>query len=122
MKAYYAHCMASYNTKVEKRDVNLIRSLGYEIVNPSSKDIEQKLKKHRKKSDNDMDFFRTLVESCDILFFRALPNGKITSGVAIEIVHARMCNKPILEIPSGMLHRTLSRDETVEYLKDVGNR
>ena len=116
MKVYYAHCLAIYNTPQEQRDIHLLESLGFEVYNPNCKECADGYK------EKGMDFFADVVGSCDVLAFRALPDGRIPAGVAQEISYMIMCAKPIIEFPSGILKRTISVDETREYLKEAGQR
>jgi hypothetical protein len=127
MKVYYAHCMAIYNTQQEVRDVALLSSMGFDVLNPNCPELSQTVRQMRadgKSSTNIMDFFMKIVASEDIdaLVFRALPDGSLPAGVAKEIKVAEECGKPILELPSGNTRRTLSVQETREYLREIGQR
>ena len=123
---YYAHCMAIYNTPQEKRDVELLESLGFDVLNPNAKEhIEEVMKTQQNKLlDKDeigmlvMEYFSSLVDKCDIVAFRALPDGRIPAGIAKEIKRGNM----VFELPSGILKRTISVEETREYLREAGQR
>ena len=41
MKVYYAHPINYYNTAVEKKDIETLEKLGFEVFNPNQKWIEQ---------------------------------------------------------------------------------
>lgn len=116
MKAYYAHCIAIYDTKQEDRDIATLTSLGYEVVNPNSVECSEGYK------EKGMDYFKQFAESCDVVVFRALPNGKIPAGIATEISYFIKLLKPVIELPSCMLSRTINVEETREYLKEIGLR
>jgi hypothetical protein len=119
-KIYYAHCQANYGTPQEQRDLFTLRALGFEVLNPNSPEVQVLLKDAPK--DNKMPVFQPLVESCDWLAFRALPDGSIPAGVAKEIAWAQAGGKCIIELPSAMARRTITVDATREYLRDVGQR
>jgi hypothetical protein len=57
-----------------------------------------------------------------VLAFRALPDGTIPSGVAQEIKWAGEAGIPVIELPSAVNRRTLTLDQTREYLKEIGQR
>jgi nucleoside 2-deoxyribosyltransferase len=120
---YYAHSVHLYNTEQEKRDIILLESLGFNVFNPNTEYIQQDIKKLREKSnDSVMEYFDNVIDVCDILAFRSHLDGKIPSGVGYEIKYALKTGKPVFEIPLLFEKRFLSRDETKEYLKILGNR
>lgn len=112
---YYAHCRALYGTKQELRDISLLNSLGYEILNPNES-IHQV---DCEKCDDVMEYFKKLVLTCDVLAFRALPFG-IPQGVYKEIQYAENNNIPVFELPINVGLRELTRAETDSYLTEVG--
>jgi hypothetical protein len=116
MKVYYSHCVNIYNTPQEARDIKLLESLGFEVINPN-------LPEHAAHYPVEgMGYFVALVVGCDAFAFRALPDGRIPAGVAMETAQAIACGHPIIELPSRMLSRVISVMETREYLKEVGQR
>lgn len=121
LKIYYAHCMAIYNTPQEKRDVELLQKLGFEVVNPNEK-IHQDAVAELAASgaqEKKMEYFFNLVATCDALAFRSLPDGKIPCGVWGELTSL---NIPVIELPSGISRRGLTLNQTREYLKEIGQR
>lgn len=66
--------------------------------------------------------FQPLAKGCDLLVFRALPDGMIPSGVLKEIQWADEARIPVLELPSAMMRRELSVAATKQYLKEIGQR
>ena len=66
--------------------------------------------------------FKPLVLSCEALAFRALPDGSIPSGVAQEIQWAVQAGLPVIELPSAVNRRTLTIEQTREYLSEIGQR
>lgn len=117
MKIYYAHCVAIYNTPTEKRDLDVIVKLfpNAEIYNPNNEECQVGAK------EKGMDFFKDLVQGCDMTIFRALPNGKIPSGVYKEIKWTEEIDNPVIELPC-YTGREMSVDDTRQFLKEIGNR
>lgn len=37
LRCYYAHTMTSYGSTIEQQDVELLESLGFEVINPNQK-------------------------------------------------------------------------------------
>ena len=112
MKVYYAHSISIYNTKQEERDVNTLNSLGFEVINPNQHIHQEGYKK------GGMQYFVDLANECDVIAFRAHPNGDIPAGIFKEI----QTDKPVIELPSSIKRRALSVDDTREYLKEMGLR
>ena len=140
MKVYYAHCLNIYDTKQEERDLELLRAMGFEVLNPNEDVHRDKALEIRRKveeglrtdaereaakgagSEKVMEYFKELALGCDAVAFRALPCGSISIGVAKEIAVVAGAGKPVIELPSGMLRRTLTVEETREYLREAGQR
>ena len=115
-KVYYAHAMSLYNTPQETRDVDTLRMLGFTVLNPNQP-------KHQLGANREgMEYFKGLVLSCQLLAFRALPDGAISSGVVLEIAWAMETKTPVIELPSSILRRCLTIDQTREYLREIGQR
>lgn len=114
-RAYYAHRLQSYHTDEEARDIALIESLGFECVNPSAPEHSR-----TKRGERTMEEFCQLAASCDLLIFRAFPEGRISSGVHKELAAMRKAGKPILELPSypQFRHRALTREQTRARMRD----
>ena len=113
---YYAHCLAIFNTPQEERDITLLERLGYSVFNPNCKYCADGYKAFG------MEFFDGLVKECDVFAFRALPDGRIPAGVAKEIEFARKYDKPVIELPSGVVRREMNALQTREYLSESGQR
>lgn len=93
MKVYYAHSMGLYNTSQEARDVKTLEDLGLEVLNPNSEEISNNFKNACKTMSYMAAFnkiFGDLVKSCEVFAFKALPDGKIPSGIAAELEIARV--------------------------------
>jgi len=117
-KVYYAHPQSLYYTPQEARDVALLKSMGFEVVNPSDQKYVDQIA-GMINSEDKMQFFVDLVNTCDILAFRSFPDGSIPAGVAQEIKQA---TSAVIELPSGVTRRTLSVEATREVLTELGQR
>lgn len=125
MKVYYAHCMAIYNTPQEERDVKLLESLEYEVENPNSQIHQDKIKQIFKEGSTTsevMNYFCDVVKACDCLAFRAVQDGGIPAGIYKEIGAMKEKLGPVFELPSGLVKRVMSINETKEYLLEAGQR
>lgn len=124
MTIYYAHSMHLYGSKQEQRDIALLESMGFDVINPGTKEIGEQVKKYREKhgASKIMEFFNDVIDLCDGTAFRAHPDGKIGSGVWYELEYTKRTGKFIFELPSLISTRVLSQQDTVEYLKLMGER
>ena len=125
-KIYYAHTMTTYYSQEEANAVELLESMGYEVVNPSDKKIVEGFKLFRKEnpSRNSMDYFLDIVKTCDLLAFSAVGDGKLTSGVVKEVLYALGTKMPVIEIhtiDSLSSKRFMSLEETRKYLERNSN-
>lgn len=121
-KIYYAHTMTTYYSQEETDAVELLKSMGYEVVNPSDKKIVEgfELFKKDNPSESSMDYFLGVVKTCDLLAFSAVEDDKLTSGVVKEVLYALGNKMPVLEIhtiDSLNPKRFMSLEKTREYLK-----
>ena len=123
LKCYYAHTMLSYNSTIEKQDVELLETLGFEVINPNQPKHQIGCKEYAAKHgwDKVMDYFKKVIEEeCDMVAFRSLPDGQILSGVAAEVQHAVSINYPVIELPCSINKRSQEYLETKQYLTEVG--
>ena len=116
MRAYYAHCKSIYGTPQEEIDITILQNAGFDVDNPSNKIWAARWKEHG------MGAKELFAAECDLIVFRSLPSGEIPAGVAKEIVAFVARGKPVLELPSMSLRRTLTVEETRSYLHEVGQR
>jgi len=124
---YYAHFMGIYNTPQEERDVETLERLGLKVINPNTPEIQKEVSDKLKEYNGDYikmfeDVFNVRVKQCDVFAFKALPCGKIPSGIIKEYQCAKENHKIIIELPSGVSFRALDKYETKEYLLDIGQR
>lgn len=115
-RAYYAHSVGLYDTPQEDRDEQILRTLGFDVLNPNAPGINDRYE------DEGMSLFRKLIDRCDALAFRAHPDTKISAGVSKEISFARVLSVPVFELPAHVGRRTLSVDLTRQYLRETGVR
>lgn len=116
LKVYYAHSVALYNTAQEKRDVRMLERLGWDVMNPNHPNHAEYYRARG------MDYFRGVIETCDLLAFRANVDGSINAGVGQEIEWARELDMVVLELPCSVQRRTLSLAATCELLSESGAR
>lgn len=124
---YYAHFMGIYNTPQEKRDIATLKALGFDVLNPNDKHIQQEVNDYFEDPEADyMEMFEEIffsrVRECEVFAFKALPDGRIPGGVAMELKVAIEEKKLIIELPSGMFSRSMGKEDTREYLRDIGER
>jgi len=129
MKAYYAHFMGIYNTPQEKRDITTLEALGLVVINPNNPEVQKQCKEQFSNASNNVEYlkafdsiFNPIIDQCEVFAFKALPDGRIPGGVAKELAYAQKNKKIIIELPSGMLARSMDGDSTREYLRDIGQR
>jgi hypothetical protein len=144
MSVYYAHCQAIYDTPQERRDVQHLENLGFDVVNPNTSAINERcaiirrdfVPPHEQRGSGFFytdagaavmyEIFKPLVESCDAVAFRALPDGSIPAGVHSEIEWATASRAGqfggVFELPRFFGRRILTVEETRDYLREVGKR
>jgi len=116
MKAYYAHCKLIYSKPQEDRDILVLKQLGFDAVNPSAPEYTERW------NTLGMDAKDLFAQECDLIAFRATPGGKIPAGVFKEIQAFQKLGKPVIELPSSILSREMTVEETREFLRETGER
>lgn len=116
MKAFYSRPITLFGTKQEKRDINIIQSLGYDVLDYKTDEILQDY------NNRGMVVFEELVKKCDILFYRSFIDLKIGAGVLKEVNAAIKNNIPVFELPTITESRILNVQETKNYLFLMGQR
>lgn len=122
---YYAHCQSIYNTVQENRDVALIGSLGWNVINPNAHVYNMHVKRMLKEgfdSSNVMNFFGNIVKNCKALAFRSLPDRNLSAGVGKEVAVAEAHGLVIIELPSMYDRKVIGVNETRRYLEECGQR
>lgn len=122
LKCYYAHSMLSYGSTIEEYDIQLLQKLGFEVVNPNCKEISDGMNKYIEKfgRNNVMRYFQNIVGSCDVVAFRALPDGTILSGISSELLAAKASFIPIIELSCSLEKRMTEYPETKQLLLEMG--
>lgn len=106
LKAYYAHPMALYGSPIEKRDIETLKRLGFQVINPAAEQY----------STLQMEEYVALATSCDLIAFRSFPDGKIGSGMFLEVEMAQRVGRPVIEMAPFLSGRVLTRNETRERM------
>jgi len=119
-KVYYAHPMYLYNTKQEGRDIVLLENLGFEVVNPNSEPYISEYQKCIDNGHHDMNYWVDLSNTCDLIAFRAYPDGTIGSGVGAEILRNPLI--PVIELPRMLKQRVVDLEATRQFLSEIGQR
>jgi hypothetical protein len=116
MIVYYAHSVALYGTPRERRDIEDLQKMGFDVENPNQQ--------HHRDSylEDGMPYFLRVVSECDALAFRANPDGTINSGIHSEIVAASDLHIPVIELPCSVNRRSMTVTETLSYLEEQGHR
>lgn len=122
LKCYYAHTMISYDSTIEQYDIKMLENLNFEVINPFDWVIYNGCREYVKQHGNEnvMDYFKDIIDKCDLVAFRALPDGQILSGIAAEVSHARSRQLPIIELPCSLTDRMLDYPKTKEFLTELG--
>lgn len=123
-RVYYAHCLAIYNTPQEKRDIETLEALGFNVINPNCPETAEMVRvlKEQGRDDYMRAVFAPMVKDCDAVVFRGLPDGRVPAGIAGELEYASEYGRPVIELPSAVLSRTMTVAQTREYLKESGQR
>ena len=117
---YYAHCMADYGKAIEILDIGMLKNLGFKVENPNTEKhskVVKKMQRAGKTSSEIMDYFIEVVDRCDAIAFRALPDGSLTAGVSKEINHMKELGRPIIELPYLEKRDILSVESTRSYIR-----
>ncbi len=124
LRIYYAHSLSIYDTQQEIRDIDTLEGLGFYVVNPNSREVQEGVNKWKQENGDDatMKYFDNILDTCDAIAFRPHPDGKIGSGVWYEVQYIREQRKPVVELPNLFSYRVLSKEDTREYLRVSGQR
>lgn len=114
---YFARSISLYGSEQDKRDIQTLKSLGFDVIDLAADEALQREYKGR-----GMEAFLERVKWCSALAFRANPDGTIGAGVWDEIQAALEVGLDVIELPNLMSRRALSVGDTREYLRLVGQR
>jgi len=84
-KIYFAHPKSTYGKEIENRCIGLINQFfpECEIINPA--DYQEDFLNYKKSNSDYMEFFRNLINSCDMIVFLPFVDGKVGYGIIYEI-------------------------------------
>lgn len=120
---YYAHPMTTYGSTIEKADIKILEDLGFEVYNPNNPIHQIGCKEYARihGADKIMEYFTNIIfKNCEAVAFRALPDGRLLSGVAYEVNKSVEHSLPVFELPNSLLSRSMDYPATKEYLTQVG--
>lgn len=118
-KCYFARPISQYNTLQDARDLDTIRDLGFEVINPNKEELSELYLQKGMQAFTDLINDDSLV---DLLIYRSFPDLKISAGVVKEIECAINAQKIVFELPTFTEVRKLSVVATREYLTLLGQR
>jgi len=104
--AYFARPVVNFGTEQDKKDIEMIESLGYTVIDITTPEVKLMYQLHG------MSVFEPLVKKSSVVFFRAFLSGSIGAGVYKEVCWARDARKPVLELPTGVSDRALTVEQT----------
>ena len=112
-RVYYAHYMGIFNTEQEAYDIEVLKFLGLEVVNPNNPALQDAFDKMHEAGATNEEAFTTVflseVEKCSIFAFKALIDGRIPNDVGLELAYAIENKKVIIELPNGMTGRFINK-------------
>ena len=100
MKMFYAHPESMYGTEQEDSDVGVMGSMGINVLNPNSPDIQSIVSTMKEYATDDeiQIFVLSQIDKCEGVAFRALANG-IPPEVQAAIEKCQADKKPVIEMP-----------------------
>lgn len=101
MKLYYSHDESTYGTSQESDDVNMMGTLGINVSNPNSPDVQERIRilKECSRENEIPAFIGELIDRCDGVIFSALADGSIPTQIQTDIEWAQNSNKGVLQLP-----------------------
>ena len=102
MKLYYSHDELIYGTRQEDADCNMMGTLGINVLNPNSPVYQERIQMFREYGQEDQiePFINELIDKCDGVIFRTLPDGSKSAQMEKDIAKAQADGKPVLQIPT----------------------
>ncbi len=99
LKVYFAHHLNGTALQAACLTAISLAFRGCEIVNPDSPENRAAYLAQKASTGSGMAYFtESVIPSCDACAFLACPDGKITSGVWMEIERAAELGKPLYEV------------------------
>lgn len=95
---YYAHPIWFYNTDRERADVTIIKQIG-NVLSPNAPEHETAYQARKASGGKGMGYFlEDVLPTCSACAFRADTDGKISSGVALEVQWFFEHGRPVYEV------------------------
>lgn len=84
-KIYFAHPKSTYGSEIEYKCIDLIEKSfpKCSIINPAN--YQDDFINYKKSNSDYMEFFRQLINSCDMIVFLPFSDGKVGYGIIYEI-------------------------------------
>jgi hypothetical protein len=126
VRIYFARCYIEYGTPEDDAIQREIYYQGHELVDPSGFDEEEyKLR--------GMEFYLEKVRQCDMLFYKTVGAGRVTAGVAREILEAKIHGIDVakIKIEDGRIYTVrsffgledvMTIAETRDYIEKARNK
>lgn len=125
MKTYFAHPISNYDTREELHIIAALQRAGYEVVNPSDKQhqdrVEEIQAQHANRNDGArmvMEYFVDICRACEACVFQSFPDGSLGAGVVKEIQSFLDAGKPVQQvIADGKSFRLIDVTDLTPYEK-----
>ena len=105
MKIYFAHPISEYGSDREKKIITKLEGLGFEVVNPSAPEHQNKVEELQSQfnersvaSKKIMEYFTALSIESDACFFQSFPDGSLGAGVVKEINSLLEENRKVYQV------------------------
>ena len=119
-KVYYAHSVGSYDSVQESRDIALLESLGFEVINPNRPEVQIEFNSYKEDHSYNDAFYKVfgkMVIECDLIAIRAQYGGLIGAGVVKEIEYAEAAGLTVIAMPTAIYKRVATPEQTRAYVK-----
>jgi len=113
---YYAHCMAYYDTPIEKEDHITLSRMGFDVWCPNRPEVQKAVADARAAGRSGMNLFKDYVLGCDVFAFRAINGREMPAGVQKELDWAKEAGMPIIELP-WYTKDVLTPDQTRAFIR-----
>jgi hypothetical protein len=102
MKMYYSHDESTYGMDQENDDLNMMGTLGINVFNPNSPDVQDRISilKECGRADEIPEFLGSLIDRCDGVIFRDLADGTRPAQIVADIARCQDDIKPVLQLPT----------------------
>jgi hypothetical protein len=113
MRVYLAHPMGTYGSVCESQAIALLESAGHEVINPRERQYGKACGKH-------MTRWARLASACEAIALLPFTDGKMGSGMKIELEAAVRAGRIILHIaPAANSFAVLSAPPDARFFLDI---